>query len=203
MASLPVNFTWPGTEVRVMLGGEERGAVVLGRPPDTTQPVSERLEKQVAAWEKHLCNQQELIHNTLPNTAYARDLFYVNIFHFNEKAYITNITYHISQHGGTRGWLSLDINLNSNKLLVLWSFPSTLWHWLWCCCSQCAAPSVSSSVECSPSPGMTPSEQSDSPSISSLLLISWRQSCSWISWPSIGHLYDSLEWQPGEVRWKF
>ena len=56
MASLPVNLTWPGTEVEVMLAGQPRSAVVLPGPPVLTQPVREKqeLEKVEAAKKKQI-----------------------------------------------------------------------------------------------------------------------------------------------------
>ena len=47
MASLPLNFSWPGTEVGVMLAGECRPAKVLSGPPALTQPAAEKREKLV------------------------------------------------------------------------------------------------------------------------------------------------------------
>merc|ERR1719481_1723492 len=46
MASLPKNFTFPGTEVAVMLGGKERKAVVLESAPALTHAARERLDKE-------------------------------------------------------------------------------------------------------------------------------------------------------------
>jgi len=48
MASVPPMFAVPGTELKVVLGGEERPAVVLDGPPALTQPARERAEKKEA-----------------------------------------------------------------------------------------------------------------------------------------------------------
>jgi len=48
MASVPPMFAVPGTELKVVLGGEERPALVLEGPPALTQPARERAEKKEA-----------------------------------------------------------------------------------------------------------------------------------------------------------
>ena len=45
MANLPVNLTYPGTRLEVMLAGVPRPATVLPAPPLLTQPARERLER--------------------------------------------------------------------------------------------------------------------------------------------------------------
>jgi len=48
MASVPVNLSWPGTGVQVMLAGEPRDCEVLSGPPVITQPARERIASQTA-----------------------------------------------------------------------------------------------------------------------------------------------------------
>ena len=48
MASVPVNLSWPGTGVQVMLAGEPRDCEVLSGPPVITQPARERIASQIA-----------------------------------------------------------------------------------------------------------------------------------------------------------
>ena len=42
MASLPVNCSWPGTQVSVMLAGVARPGLVMSGAPVLTQPARER-----------------------------------------------------------------------------------------------------------------------------------------------------------------
>merc|ERR1719385_127792 len=65
MASVPPMFAVPGTELKVVLGGEERPALVLEGPPALTQPAREGAEKSSCSLKTPKCNGNRKKQNTI------------------------------------------------------------------------------------------------------------------------------------------